>query len=77
MSPDLIENGGIRVTLKAHAVCGHCTEFADLQTEEITDAAEFAAMAEDHFKGKGWKFDKGKKVRCPTCASTRRAKKRR
>lgn len=76
MSPDLIENGGIRVTLRAHVVCGHCTEFADYNREDTRQVGMFGPEAQAHFEQAGWSFLPGYKVRCPTCVNTKRKAKR-
>jgi len=71
----MIANGGVLFTLKAHAVCGECTEYADLSSDIQVDRIEFMVDAEKRFMKAGWKFKPGYKAQCPTCAARKRPKK--
>jgi hypothetical protein len=61
MSPELLENGGIRITLRAHVVCGHCTECADYNREDTREPGMFGPEAQAHFEEAGWSFLAGHK----------------
>jgi hypothetical protein len=76
MNQSLIENGGVVFSFKAHALCAHCTEFADFQSSDYIDMRLFERHAIAHFQSLGWECPMGSsrvtppdppRTYCPTC----------
>lgn len=68
------EHGGIVVSLRAHAVCQICNDFADYHADpESVTLEQFQGDAEQYFARFGWtaisrKPNTPTKYRCPSCS---------
>lgn len=65
----MIENGGIHITLKAHAICAKCTHYDDYfgDPEGVT-LENFAKDATAYFSKKGWTTNRKRQRHCQTCS---------
>lgn len=75
MNRAIIENGGIVITLRAHAVCADCTQFEDYSDDpEGVTLEVFARDATRAFRQSGWSIGgclgSGKTL-CPSCEMSR------
>ena len=71
ISQAIIENGGIDISLKAHAVCAKCTACDDFRgNPEAVTLAQFGVQAARHFQFLGWQIGfGGEQTLCQTCAA--------
>lgn len=79
---EILMNGGVQFSHKAHAVCACCTEFCDYQRDldrqerQDETVARFRRAAFAYFIARGWHIDvQGGRTYCPTHAPTPRKKK--